>query len=205
MGPAMAAGPSGSETLMSIHFHCDACGNPIEVGDHFEGKRGHCKHCGHRIIVPEHAAVASEGDGLRLKPTEDDEPAGLHDHLLKEQAPLYVRHAEAEPKPEPKAISNVDTAPLRPDEQYKVNAPTAKVHHSSAGPPPFWLLIPSLTARSLAHMLRTLRDWGYLVSLAGLVLALIGYIFKLKGASTPGSWWRSRRTSRCSSSARRTW
>ncbi len=171
---------------MSIQFRCESCGNPIEVGDHFEGKKGHCKHCGHRIVVPEHAAVASEGDGLRLKPTEDDGPAGLHDHLLKEQAPLYVRHAEAEPKLAPRAISDVDTAPLRPDENYKVNAPTAKVRHSSAGPPPFWINIPTLTARSLAQMLRTLRDWGYLVSLAGLVLALIGFTFKLKGALHTG-------------------
>ncbi len=169
---------------MSIQFHCEACGKLIEVGDHFEGKPGHCKHCGHRIVVPEHAAVASEG--LRLKPTEDDEPAGLHDHLLKEQAPLYVRHAEAEPKLAPKAISDVDTAPLRPDEDYKVNAPTAKIRRSSAGPPPFWMNIPTLTARSLSRIFRTLRDWGYLVSLAALVLALIGYIFKIKGALHTG-------------------
>ena len=35
-------------------------------------------------------------------------------------------------------------------------------------------------------ILRTLRDWGYLVSLAALVLALIGFIFKLKGALHTG-------------------
>jgi hypothetical protein len=169
---------------MSIHLQCESCGRPIDVGDHFAGKRGHCKHCGHLIAVPAHAAAAEEG--LRLKPTEDDEPAGVHDHLLKEQAPLYVRHAEAEPKLAPRAISDVDTAPLRPDENYTVNAPTVKVRHSSAGPPPFWMNIPTLTARSLSHLLRTLRDWGYLVSLAALVLALIGFIFKIKGALHTG-------------------
>ena len=62
------------------------------------------------------------------------------------------------------------------------DAPTVKVRRSSAGPPPFWVNLPTLTARSLARVFRTLRDWGYLVGLAALVLALIGFTFKLKGA-----------------------
>jgi hypothetical protein len=165
---------------MSIQFHCEACGQPIEVGDHFEGKHGRCKHCGHEIVVPEHAVAG--GDGLRLKPAEGDEPAGIHEHLLRDSAPLGVRHAEAEPKLAPRAISDVDTAPLRPEDEYKVNAATVKIRHSSAGPPPFWVNLPSLTARSISHLLRTLRDWGYLVSLAALVVALLGFTFKSKAA-----------------------
>jgi hypothetical protein len=161
---------------MSIQFHCEKCGRPIEVGDHFEGKRGHCKHCGHPIVVPEHAAVVE--DGLRLKPAEDDEPPGIHDHLLRDPAPLNVRHAEAEPRPTPIAITDPDEDPLKPGDDYTVHGPTVRVRHSSAGPPPFWVNIPTLTARSLARMFRTLRDWGYIISLAALVLALIGYIAK---------------------------
>lgn len=165
---------------MSIQFHCEHCGRPIEVGDHFEGKRGHCKHCGHPIAVPEHVAA---GEGmLRLKPTEEEEPAGVHDHLLEAHAPLNVRHAEAEPRPEPKSISDPDTEPLAPGDEYATGGPTVRVRRSSAGPPPFWVNIPTLTARSLARVFRTLRDWGYMVSLAALTLALIGFSFKLKGA-----------------------
>jgi hypothetical protein len=165
---------------MSIAFHCEQCGQPIEVGDHFEGKHGHCKHCGHPIIIPAHA-VAGE-DSLRLKPVEAEEPPGIHDHLLEAHTPLNVRHAEAEPRPEPKAISDPDTEPLRPEDEYGVKSPTVKLRHSSAGPPPFWVNIPTLTARSLARLFRTLRDWGFMVSLAALTLALIGFAFKLKGA-----------------------
>ena len=161
---------------MPIQFRCESCGQTIEVGDHFEGKHGHCKHCGHPIVVPEHAVAG--GDGLRLKPVVEDEPAGVHDHLLVEAAPLNVRHAEDEPRPAPSAITDPDEDPLKPGDDYTVNAPTVRHRHSSAGPPPFWVNIPTLTARSLARMLRTLRDWGYIVSLAALVLALIGFIAK---------------------------
>jgi hypothetical protein len=51
---------------------------------------------------------------------------------------------------------------------------------SSVGPPPLWMLLPTLTARFLASRFRTLRDWLYVVSLASLVLVLIGYLFQIK-------------------------
>lgn len=170
---------------MSIQFRCESCGQVIEVGDHFAGKHGHCKHCGRPIVVPAHAVAG--GEGLRLKPVEEDEPAGAHDHLLREAAPLAVRHAEAEPRPQPKAITDPDEEPLRPGDDYLVGGPTVRVRHSSAGPPPFWVNIPTLTARSLARIFRTLRDWGYVVSLAALVLALIGFAFKRKEALHVGA------------------
>lgn len=164
---------------MSIRFRCEQCGQEIEVGDHFEGKHGHCKHCGHPIVVPEHATATAEAP-LRLRPTGEDEPAGIHDHLLAPPADLSVRHAEAEPRPAPVAISDPDDPALARGDDYTVGGPTVRVRHSSAGPPPFWVNIPTLTARSLAHLFRTLRDWGYLVSLAALVMALIGFIIKSK-------------------------
>lgn len=163
---------------MSIRFRCEECGHEIEVGDHFEGKHGHCKHCGRPIVVPEHVAAA-EGP-LRLRPAEEDEPAGIHDHLLATPADLNVRRAEAEPRPAPVAISDPDDPALARGDDYRMGGPTVRVRHSSAGPPPFWVNIPTLTARSLAHLFRTLRDWGYLVSLAALVMALIGFIAKSK-------------------------
>jgi hypothetical protein len=182
----VAAGPAADgrrRADMAIQFHCEACGRLIEVGDHFAGQHGHCKHCGRPIVIPQpahHAAGAD--DGFRLKPAEGAEPAGVHDHLLNDHTPLGVRHAEAEPKVEPRSITNPDTEPLRPGDDYTIRPPSVKVQHSSAGPPPFWVNIPTLTARSLARLFRTLRDWGYMISLAFLVLALIGFVFGLKGA-----------------------
>jgi hypothetical protein len=51
---------------------------------------------------------------------------------------------------------------------------------SSVGPPPFWTLLPTLTARFLASQFRRLRDRLYVVSLFFLVLVLIGYLFQVK-------------------------
>src|SRR5262249_44970318 len=68
--------------------------------------------------------------------------------------------------------------------------------HSSAGPPPLWTLLPSMTARLVASYFRRIRDWLYVVSLAFLVVVLLGYLFHWKLvlhlgvvgviASTPG-------------------
>jgi hypothetical protein len=55
-------------------------------------------------------------------------------------------------------------------------------HHertrSSLGPPPFWVLVPSLTARFFSHRFLELRNRLYLASIFGLVLVLIGYLFQ---------------------------
>ncbi len=67
------------------------------------------------------------------------------------------------------------------DPDYQVLDPHhAEQVHSSLGPPPVWMILPSLTARFFARHFRELRDWLYVVSIAFLVLALIGYLFKLK-------------------------
>jgi DNA-directed RNA polymerase subunit RPC12/RpoP len=184
---------------MSISFVCGRCGHPIEVDDHMAGKHGHCKHCGHPLVIPAHdAGTAAHGPALRLRPLEDDEPPGVADHLLAAPSPLQVRPIGAEPQPRPEAVSAPDDDPgpepepvgrrrgKRPRgrdraENYPVLDPYhATETHSSLGPPPLWMNLPSLTARFAAGRFRRLRDWLYLVSLAFLVMALIGYLFHFK-------------------------
>lgn len=156
---------------MSIQFTCEKCGHAIGVDERFAGKHGVCKHCGHALVVPADAP-------LLLRPTEK-EPAGLHGHLLDPHAPLTVRSAAAEPHIRPEAISGPDEPGAARHGDYAMRA-TGKERHSSAGPPPFWVNAPTLLARSVARRLRTLRDWIYLISVAALVLALLGFLFKDK-------------------------
>jgi len=105
-------------------------------------------------------------------------------HLLASPAPLTVRPAEADPRPRPAAISDPDEP--RPKrgrgaEDYSVLDPHRLTrHHSSAGPPPFWTILPSMTARLVASYFRRIRDWLYVVSLVFLVVVLLGYLFRWK-------------------------
>jgi hypothetical protein len=192
---------------MSIRFVCEFCGHSIELDDRFAGKRGKCKHCRKRLIVParstvaEPAAPADEPGALRLKP--QSVVVGLVPaDLLAPGAPLQVRAAEAEPRPKPVAVSAPDEAPsvvrrrwrdlLRAGDssaqEYKLVDPSGgNREHSAAGPPSFWMILPSLTARFFAGRLRSLRDWLYVVSLVGLVIALYGYLFSLRGALHTGA------------------
>jgi hypothetical protein len=182
---------------MSIRFACEKCGHPIEVDQHFEGKHGKCKHCGHALTVPaEHHAPPSphahsepRGDALHLKPLEEEEPLRVNKDLLATHAPLSVRPAEEDPRVKPEAVTAPDEEPLRRThwmgskkgagtEDYRV-IDTYKNHpHSSAGPPPFWVNAPTLAARFFASRFRTLRDWLYVASVASLILVFYGYIFQ---------------------------
>lgn len=186
---------------MSIRFHCEQCGHPIDVADRLGGQHGRCKHCGHRLVVPEESedrgevmsasttAGTSPGGGdspsLRLRPLDGEEAPGVPGHLLAPAVPLTVRPAEAEPQPKPVAISDPDEPPLhrgrRAAEDYSVLDPHRLTErHSSAGPPPFWTILPSMTARLVASYFRRIRDGLYVVSLVFLVLVLLGYLFQWK-------------------------
>jgi hypothetical protein len=176
---------------MAIPFVCERCGHPIEVDDRLAGKHGTCKHCGQPLVVPDHAAGGGAAP-LRLRPLEGEEAVGVADHLLARPVPLNVRPAEEEPKPTPEAISSPDEPPLpgrrgsglrgrRPDDDYGVLDPFHfGESRGRAGPPPLWMNLPTLTARRLASLFRTLRDWFYLVSLFFLVIVLLGYLFQVK-------------------------
>lgn len=166
--------------VMSISFHCQQCGHPIEVDDRLGGKSGVCKHCGHHLVVPEHASAGSDSP-LRLRPLDGDEPPGGSGHLLATPPPLKVRPATVEPAIKPAAISDPDElrpAHPRTAEDYPVLDPHRLTeHHSSAGPPPFLVLLPTMTARVVAGYFRNIRDWLYVISLAFLVAVLLGYLF----------------------------
>jgi DNA-directed RNA polymerase subunit RPC12/RpoP len=173
---------------MSIVFLCERCGHRFDVDDDLAGKRARCKHCGHVLVIPAPA--------LRLRPVDGQEPARVADHLLAPPAGLTVRPAEAEPRRKPQAVSDPDSdsaagsqparhggtaRAARGSEAYPVLDPHRLSEvHSSLGPPPRWTLLPSLTARFATRRLRRLRDWLYVVSLAFLVMVLIGYLFQLK-------------------------
>lgn len=164
---------------MSIQFSCEKCGHEIEVNESFAGKHGVCKHCGHALVVPGSTRAATE-PSLHLRPIEAEEPEGRHGHLLDPHSALFIRPTTAEPHTKPDAISGPDEPVSSSRGDYRVSDPGEK-RPSSAGPPPFWVLVPSLCARSLARQLRSIRDAIYLVSLAALVFALLGFTFKVKG------------------------
>ena len=164
---------------MSIQFSCDKCGHTFGVDERFAGKHGVCKHCGHALVVPARTTAATDAEApLLLRPAEQ-EPVGPHGHLLDPHAPLIIRAATAEPHIRPEAISGPDEPGALKHDDYTMRS-MGRERHSSAGPPPFWVNAPSLLARSTARRLRTLRDWIYLISVASLVLALIGFLFKDK-------------------------
>jgi hypothetical protein len=166
---------------MSIQFSCDQCGHAIDVDDHLAGKHGVCKHCGHALVVPARTGTAVDAAGpLRLRPLDVREPAGPHAHLLDAHAPLIIRPATAEPHVKPVAISEPHEPGAPSSGDYVLHKP-GKERHSAAGPPPFWTNAPTLLAREIARRLRGLRDAIYLLSLGALVLALIGFLFQIKG------------------------
>jgi hypothetical protein len=192
---------------MSIKFACERCGQQIEVADHFRGKRGSCKHCGQPMRVPKTvpgelednvpasspepvaAAAAGEG-GLKLRPIDSTEPERVDARLLDRGAPLQVKPAQEAPRSKPAAISDPD----QPAETntgrwrallteprsivYKLAEPLrAPRTDSSAGPPPAVMLIPSQIARVLSHFFLKIRNWLYVASVVGLLIALYGYLF----------------------------
>ncbi len=142
------------------------------------------------------AGEEAAGPSLRLRPLEGEEAPRVADHLLAPPAHLKVRPAEAEPRPRLQSVSDPDSDAGRESDasqrggrsrgrgaphDYTVLDPFhVSEDHGPAGPPPLWMLLPSLTARALARQFRMLRDRLYVVSLFFLVLVLIGYLFQLK-------------------------
>jgi hypothetical protein len=153
------------------------------VEDHQAGKPATCAHCHHHLTVPKAAETVDEPP-LRLRPLEAEEPPRVTDHLLRPPTPLTVRPAESDPVQRPAAISDPDAPPVHHGRHhegspYVVLEPRGEGRGDS-GPPSDLELVPIRIARFIARSLRTLRDWLYLISIAALVLVLIGYLFSLK-------------------------
>ena len=199
---AWPTSPYADLNAMSIPFVCENCGHPIDLDDPLAGTHGRCKHCGEPLVVPARGNALGQGHrhdvgddapvpSLRLRPLEGDEAPRVADHLLAPPSPLTVRPAEAEPQVKSAVVSDPDSEPAR---QPGSGPPVAAVthdytvldpyhvseSHSSAGPPPLWMLLPTLTARFFARQFRLLRDRLYVVSIFFLVVVLIGYLFQLK-------------------------
>ena len=60
--------------MMTISFSCDECGKHYEVSPSLAGKRGQCKQCGHRMLIPKPALVTAGGEGAGGR-----DPYGLED------------------------------------------------------------------------------------------------------------------------------
>ena len=101
---------------------------------------------------------------------------------------MKVRPAAEAARPRPEAISDPDEAPLprrhfgrREADDYGVADPFHVAGgRGHAGPPPILLRLPTMAAYAASRHLRSLRDRLYLASIAGLVLALYGYLFSSK-------------------------
>ena len=160
---------------MSIQFACEKCGHSIDVDDRLAGKVGHCKHCGQSITVPGAAAPQHEVPiGLKLRPVEGIEaPTAQADHHAAAPA-LQVRplaaSAVASATIPPPAADSRPIEVLDPDHwaARQAHAPHLNPHYETR------------LARWVARLLRETRDRLYLLSIALLVLTLIGFLFKIK-------------------------
>jgi hypothetical protein len=146
---------------MAIRFSCEHCGHPIEVDDHFEGRHGHCKHCGQSTVVPAHATaapthVAAEpAIPMRLRPLETDATAA---------------NGTAAP-----GLHAIPTgAPASP---YGLLGEERSIGH--AGP-------PATHGHPLVRLelkaLRTLRNWLYVASVLCLAVAAYGFFLQNRRA-----------------------
>lgn len=168
---------------MSIRFACEQCGHPIDVEDRFAGQKGHCKHCGHAMIIPAGADPAPApmtgpepaGVGFRLRPIEGvDAPQGNVAHpaaapVLQVRPLLAAEPAPAEVRP-PAARDDRPLEVLDPD-----NLLGRQAHRTHLNPH-----YETRLARFAARFLRTTRDRLYLLTLALLVIVLIGFLFKVR-------------------------
>lgn len=166
--------------MMSIRFACAQCGHAIDVDDRLAGHKGHCKHCGHPMTIPAEAqAEAPETAGspaaaFKLRPIEGiDAPAAAPAHPAPGPA-LRVRPlAAAESAP---AAVQPPAADPRPIEVLDPDGLLAQQAHRTHLNPHY----ETRLARFAARFLRTTRDRLYLLTLALLVVVLIGFLFKLK-------------------------
>jgi hypothetical protein len=135
---------------MPIHFACERCGHPIDVGDQFAGLEGRCKHCGHRTRVPDRTASAPDASGLRLRALEREE-TGFEPDPEKDHGPLLYGVLDPD---------GFEAGSWWPFRMRKGAQPTTRL------------------ARFFARLLRWLRDWLYVLSIIFLALAVLGFVSK---------------------------
>lgn len=173
---------------------CEHCGRPIAV-DRFQGERVRCDHCGRPHDVAANRRPSSHAAEPELRLKDDESIEAIPVQLTPGRGDFQLKHAEADPEIKPKMISSVEdeTIPAERSALHRIlnrrpKNPNYRVldphgfsrSKGKAGPPPIWVNMPTLSARFIARKLRDLRDWAYVISILGLVMALVGYLFQQK-------------------------
>jgi hypothetical protein len=167
-----------------INFSCEHCGHQFQLDESLEGKRGHCKSCGHEMTVPSPA--------FKLAPVHEAETAtasaggtateiGLEPEIARTARQPAVRLAPLGEAAEPGIIPEeflADRAPYEVDQEFE--------------PPPAAVSPPSspvlMTARagwrhSVGHVLKKLaavEDVVYLALMAFWLIGAVAFLFELK-------------------------
>ena len=161
---------------MSIHLVCENCGHPIDVADQFAGRTGHCKHCGQSIKIPAAAVEPAEPavGGFKLKPVDGIDVPATH-HAAAAPGPALQVRPLAGAEPSPAQVHPPTQRDGRPIEVLDPDGLLAKQTRRTHLNPHY----ETRMARFVANFLRTTRDRLYLVTLALLLVTLIGFLFKL--------------------------
>jgi hypothetical protein len=179
---------------MSIRFGCERCGHVIEVADRFSGLHGHCKHCGHSMVVPDDgvsADAAGPPGGLRLRAIDDADAAD--DSLDAVPSRLAVRPVESAsvaPLPSHLQVDDLDANDMDPSKSWwsrrRRGGPSGYVvldpegRDRRGGPTPLGGKYASRAARFVASALRLARDWLYVISIGFLAAAGLAFVFQAK-------------------------
>ncbi len=174
MGRTSLFTSSGCGARMSIHLVCEKCGHPIDVADQFAGRTGHCKHCGQTMTIPNPAPVEPANGGFQLRPVEGIDVPTAH-HASATPGPALQVRPLASAEPAPAQVHPPTDRDARPIEVLDPDGLLAKQTHRTHLNPHY----ETRVARFAARLLRTTRDRLYLLTLALLVVTLIGFLFKL--------------------------
>lgn len=171
---------------MKINFSCERCGHTFEVDESLIGKHGHCKGCGHEMIVP--------SSGFRLAPLPEAADKG---HNTAPQAATKQPSA-----PRKRREENVGLAPVekvekaadrrRDSDEDEVDDGKPYDLDSDYEPPPSAVpssSVPVLmearagwrhTVRVLQGKLAVFEDAIYLVLMVFWVIGAGAFLFELK-------------------------
>ena len=83
---------------MPIVFFCQSCGSRFEVGDGMAGKRGHCRTCDQRMIIPLASEIASTTDRILGR----EEPVFGHQDRQAENGKRRSAHLKNSPGSAPR-------------------------------------------------------------------------------------------------------
>jgi hypothetical protein len=183
---------------MSIRFACEKCGHPFEVDDRYAGHLGRCKHCGHVAPIPggsgeRPGSASAPVVGLRLRPMEGESAVDGADARPTATAGLQIRPVAPEDLPASRGLDPVDPvadpAPGRlrrwfwPRRSAREQGPYIVLdpdNRDRVQARPFHLSprYDTRLARFVLRILRLVRDWLYVISIAFLALAAVGFAFQ---------------------------